>query len=98
MGRKANSDRQDRLDQQDRSVHKAFADRLEREKGHEPIDWAYRLALGRPATPEEKAQAARFMTEQMRRISGKSEGETRRAALVDFCHVLLNTNEFLYVD
>jgi hypothetical protein len=74
---------------------KAFADRLAGEK--DAVDRAYRLALGRSATPDEGAQAERFLQEQMRRIKG-TPAEARRAALADFCHVLLNANEFLYVD
>jgi hypothetical protein len=30
--------------------------------------------------------------------SGKSAVDLRKQALVDFCHVLLNANEFLYVE
>ncbi|HWY88363.1 MAG TPA: DUF1553 domain-containing protein, partial [Gemmataceae bacterium] len=76
---------------------KAFADRLERDNAADPIERAYRLALGRGASPEEKAQAEVFMEEQARRVTGPTS-VARRAALVDFCHVLLNANEFLYVD
>ncbi len=75
---------------------KAFADRLEREQAVDPIERAYQLTMGRSATREERAQAAAFMEAQMRRLSGPIPAP--RAALVDFCHVLLNANEFLYVD
>lgn len=76
---------------------RAFAARLHGVKTADPIDRAYRLALGRGATPEEKAQAEMFLQEQMRRIPGPPAA-ARQAAFVDFCHVLLNANEFLYVD
>ena len=77
---------------------KAFAERLEREKTANPIDRAYRLALGRPATAEEQKQSQAFLDEQAARIGGQNAAATRRAAFVDFCHALLNANEFLYVD
>jgi len=41
------------------------------------------LALGRPATGKERARADEFL---------------RRHTLVDWCRVLLNLNEFVYVD
>jgi hypothetical protein len=49
----------------------------------------------------ERRDALTFLREQAKRVSpGESaEGNNpRRAALVDFCQVLLNANEFLYVD
>jgi hypothetical protein len=53
---------------------------------------AYRTAWGRPASSDEVRLGARFIAAQTGRL-----GE-RRAAVADFCHALLNTNEFLYVD
>jgi hypothetical protein len=53
---------------------------------------AYRLAWGRPATDEEIALAVKFLASQTAALHG------RDAAIADFCHALLNTNEFLYVD
>ena len=75
---------------------KAFAARLEREKTEDPIERAYRLAFGRGASREEKVQAEAFIREQMERVG--RQPDARRRAFVDFCHVLLNANEFLYVD
>jgi hypothetical protein len=76
---------------------KAFAERLQRDGAADPIDQAYHLALGRGISSEEKAQAEDFIRDQMRRIPGQPD-LARRAAFVDFCHALLNANEFLYVD
>jgi hypothetical protein len=53
---------------------------------------AYRAAWGRPATDEEIRLGVRFLTDQSERLRG------RAAAVADFCHALLNTNEFLYAD
>jgi mono/diheme cytochrome c family protein len=63
-----------------------FAQRLLDEAGADPAaqaDRAYRLALARPPTAEEKAKAVEF-------IAGSPYG------LVDFCQTLFNLNEFVY--
>ena len=69
-----------------RGEAKHFAARVEREAGpgiDARIDRAFRLALIRAPREDERAAARRFLATQ---------------SLGDFCHVLLNTNEFLYVD
>jgi hypothetical protein len=84
----------------------ALAARLERLKPasvelEERIILAYRWVLGRQPDPEEVAESAVFLEYQAglppapahrARLSGD------HAALIDLCHVLLNSNEFLYVD
>jgi len=70
----------------------AFADRLLTEQDlslEDRIDRAYRLAFARPASEAEIEKARQFLA---------SNSKIDRSAWVDFCHVLLNTNEFLYVD
>jgi hypothetical protein len=64
--------------------------------GDEPalLARAYRAAWGRPATSEEVRLAHKFLRAQ----AAAPEKDLTRAALVDFCHALLNTNEFMYVD
>lgn len=69
---------------------KQFAARVVKEAGDDTakqIDTAYRLALGRTPTTEERAAVERFA----------KKGEAKNS-LVDVCHALLNLNEFLYVD
>jgi hypothetical protein len=64
---------------------KLFADRVKEAAPNDPakqIDLAYRLALTRPPDEKEFAVASDFLKKQ---------------SLVDFTHVLLNLNEFLYV-
>ncbi len=65
------------------------------------IALAYRLTCGREAEPDEIEQAAAFLNRQTQlaqppvpRVNVGAD----HAALVDFCHALLNSNEFLYVD
>ncbi len=68
---------------------KTFAARVKKDSGPDAakhIDGAYRLALGRPPTGEERGIAESFLN---------NGGDDR---LADFCHALLNLNEFLYVD
>ncbi len=66
---------------------------------------AYRAAWGRPATTDEVRLGVRFLTAQAERLRERAAGlrpmtpaEARAAAVADFCHALLNTSEFLYVD
>jgi hypothetical protein len=69
----------------------AFAERLRHDTGSSDpaslADAAYRLAYGRKPAPGELNTAVEFL----------QSGEPREK-LVDFCHVLLNSNEFFYVD
>jgi mono/diheme cytochrome c family protein len=76
------------------------------------IDLAYRLAFGRPPGETEREEALAFLDRQARphppaAEAAGCEDEAKAAtsamgseaeALVDLCHALLNSNEFLYVD
>jgi hypothetical protein len=57
---------------------------------------AYRGAWGRPPGAEEAAAAADFLRRQREIVA--AHGGSPDEAAVDFCHALLNANEFLYVD
>ena len=62
---------------------------------------AFRLAFGRSPEPDETAEAIAFLRRQARSTGAaphRSDVAADHAALVDFCHVLFNSNEFLYVD
>jgi len=64
----------------------AFAARVEKEAGGDEaarIDRALWLALGRASSEAERRRSVEFL---------------RRHRLIDFCRVLLNVNEFVYVD
>ena len=84
---------------------RAVADRLEHVEpasvgARARIVLAYRMTLGRRPEPEEIAEAAVFLDRQSRtsRLPAFRSKRDDHAALVDFCHVLLNSNAFLYVD
>ncbi|HEX5106364.1 MAG TPA: DUF1553 domain-containing protein, partial [Pirellulaceae bacterium] len=71
---------------------KAFARRLSQPSSatlDERIGTAFRLSYGRPPTADESRAATDFL---------QSGAADEKEALVDFCHVLLNSSEFLYVD
>lgn len=55
----------------------------------ELIDYAVQLAWGRRPTPQEFEAAREFTVKDSKIDEDK---------LTDFCHVLLNSNEFLYID
>ncbi len=89
---------------------RAFADRLvqaEPENAAARITLAYRLAFARDPGTRELADAATFLEHQRelvrrqgRQGNEKPSGSDRSEdqALVDFCHALLNANEFLHID
>jgi len=82
------------------------------EGGSELIAAAYREAYGRPASVDEIAAAEAFVAEQARRIEAAGTfgpallpdpaptemAPATAAAIVDLCHAILNSTEFLYVD
>jgi hypothetical protein len=71
---------------------RSFARRVEKEAGSDPddaIERAYLLALGRKPTEDELKVARRFFADYVGPFSD---------CVTDFCHALLNVNEFLYVD
>jgi hypothetical protein len=82
-----------------------FADRLVREAGESPaarIELAYRLALVRRPSDKERQSVLEFLSRQAERIAADSRGaaeppDAQRKALEDFCLVLLNANEFVYL-
>jgi hypothetical protein len=62
---------------------------------------AYRRAFGRKPEPDELDDGLAFLARQASATAsatGQSAGQPGRESIVDFCHVLLNSNEFLYVD
>lgn len=80
-----------------------FADRVARDAGDDPaaqVKTALWIALSRPPGERRSEEGVAFLESQTRRLvaEGQSESEARRAALADFCHVLMNLSEFVYVD
>jgi cytochrome c553 len=64
------------------------------------IDLAFRLALSRPPTAEEFTLSRGLLEKQRARAMaqpGATAARARDRALVHLCHMLFNSNEFLYV-
>jgi len=64
------------------------------------IRYAYRLVYGRPATPEEIAECAQYLvqTSAAMKRSNLPADRQPRAALASLMHVLLASDEFVFVD
>jgi hypothetical protein len=83
---------------------RALASRLDREAPGDDASWiaaACRATLGRSPESWELSEFERFLdlqTERIRAARESDESSPRRDAREDLCHVLLNANEFLYVD
>lgn len=61
------------------------------------IERGYRITLGREPKDSERLRMRAYI-EQQRVTMGPGSPETTRKAIVEFCHVLLCLNEFVYVD
>lgn len=73
------------------------------------VERAYWLALSRPPTEDQRRMGARFVEQRFQagrrqvldqRVNMETniQAELRRRALADLCHVLFNSNEFVYVN
>lgn len=69
------------------------------EAGAARIEAAFQLALGRPPLPVEIDWAGELLSRQAERFRSQQmpAGEAQHKALAQLCHMLLATNEFLYV-
>jgi len=84
---------------------RGFAQRLLETTSHsdlpELVRRAYLLAYGRKPQPGETRAAVEFLQQQEAVIAEtgpKSELSARERAVIDFCHALLNSNAFLFVE
>lgn len=63
------------------------------------VDQVYRLALSRPPSADELKSSLQFLDRQAELLKARNNGDPAFAAAVaDLCHVLMNVNEFIYVD
>jgi hypothetical protein len=87
---------------------RAFAERVARAAGDDraaQVERAWWLALSRPPSDEERTAAVGHLATQTAHFAhadGRGgalpDAAARQQALASLCHVLLNTNEFIYVD
>lgn len=80
-----------------------LAKRLSKEAGADPgkqVERLYWLTLSRPPTTQQRESAIAFLNEQrqLHRRKMAADDEAMQAALTDLCHVMLNLNEFVYVN
>ena len=78
----------------------ALADRALREAPESPSSFAFLAAFSRDASADELNLLSDFLTKQQTRYStgGEQDESIRQKALADLCHMLLVSNEFVYVD
>ena len=86
-----------------REQSRRFADRVRNEASANPRDRINRavwIALGRAPSAREVEEGTAFVLsqEQLLVTEGGVPDVARREALADFCHVLMNLSEFVYVD
>jgi len=79
-----------------------FAERVMNEAGDDAakqIRVAYRIALGREPTQKEQEKFQEFMMKQRKYHEARMPADqVRLAALTDLAHVILNANEFVYMN
>jgi hypothetical protein len=81
----------------------AFADRVQASAGvkspREQIDRAFRIALGRGPSPRETAWSEELLAHHAAEYAAAQlpSEQIAHQALTHLCHMLLNSNEFLYV-
>jgi hypothetical protein len=81
-----------------RSWARSFATRVTKgmRSSEQAIDRAYRIALGRSATPEELSEGTAFVKRQEESYKGRADAKD--LALADFCQVVMCLSEFMYVE
>ena len=81
---------------------RSLAGRVWNDAGMTPeaqVDRAWRFVYARTATVDERNEALAFLDRQSAILSARmSQEDARKAALTDLCHMLVSSNEFLYVN
>ncbi len=76
----------------------ALAKRVRSQAGDDPsrqVEAAYHLAFNRAPAGAEKDTALTFLKQHQQTIA---KGDPEAATLTDFCHALLNSSEFVYIN
>ena len=87
-----------------RTLSTSFAERVIGEAGHEPyrqIEHAYQLALNRQPTDEEKTLGQTALTKLTAHWKANPDDDKTPAAtraLATYCHTLINSAAFLFID
>jgi hypothetical protein len=79
-----------------------FAGRIQQDAGSDPAGWierAYLIALSRPPSDEERIAGVKTLAQLTQLWKAKSDkADPERRALESFCHALINSAAFLYID
>jgi hypothetical protein len=78
-----------------------FAARVSREAGADPasqVERVYLIALGRPPDDEEKEAGVAALKRLARSWAGHETGAAAAKGLTTYCHAIMNSAAFLYVD
>ncbi len=81
-----------------RGVVKRVRDQADTNDVSNQVCQAWQIVLGRHPRDDELNQALTFLTNQAANSNATKPAMRNDHALLDLCHVLINTNEFLYVD
>ena len=79
----------------------SLAGRVRAEAGADPgqqIEQAYLISVNRPPTPEEKALSRDTLRQLSMAWASEGESGASAKALETFCHTLINSSAFIYVD
>jgi hypothetical protein len=63
----------------------------------ERLESAYFIALSRDPAPKEMSAGLQFLEKQRAHHAQKPSADPELSALTDLCNVILNLNEFVYV-
>jgi len=82
------------------ALAQALADRALLEAAEAPVAFAVTAALSHHPTDRESKLLGEFVVEQQARYASRGDNseQARRNALSDLCHMLLASNEFVYID
>jgi mono/diheme cytochrome c family protein len=84
-----------------RGYAKSFAARIGPKDGsalEDAVRAGYLIALARPPRDDELRESTQFVREQMESYQAANKPDARQLALADFCQVLMELNEFIYID
>jgi hypothetical protein len=84
-----------------RGYARSFAARIGPKDGSalgDAIRAGYLVALARPPRDDELRESTQFVREQVESYQAANKPDAQQLALADFCQVLLELNEFIYVD
>jgi hypothetical protein len=84
-----------------RRLAASLAQRLWAEAGADPgeqIERAYLISLGRPTTAEERTLSREKLRQLTAQWAPQTGPEAAQRALETFCHTVINSAAFLYID